>query len=190
MGLSAFDAAVRLIEQLDESVRLREVAAVTEHVRTTLEDLIGAAGLRLPERFLTPGSDCYARRLLHRNPELGYTAVVMTWGPGQCTPLHDHSGMWCVEGVVEGAMTVRRFDLREQAKGLFRFDEVESLRAAVGSSGSLIPPHDYHILGNALSDRPSLTLHVYGGERARCHVYHPRNDGWYECSEKQLGYDD
>ena len=56
----------------------------------------------LPDRFRVARAEGYARRLLHRNDRLGYTAVVMTWAPGQRTPLHDHAGIWCVEGVVEG----------------------------------------------------------------------------------------
>ena len=47
-----------------------------------------------------------------------YTAVVMTWGPGQGTAMHDHGGLWCVEGVVEGAMTVTQYhDVVDQPDG-------------------------------------------------------------------------
>jgi hypothetical protein len=50
----------------------------------------------------------------------------------------------------------------------------------------LIPPHDYHVLANALPDRPSITLHVYGGEMDHCNVFEPRADGWYEQIPRQL----
>ena len=68
-----------------------------------------------PNAFIACGPDGYARRLLHRNDDLGYTAVVMTWGPGQRTPLHDHAGIWCVEGVVSGQMDVTQFDLVDES---------------------------------------------------------------------------
>ena len=38
----------------------------------------------------------------------------MTWGPGQGTPVHDHGGLWCVEGVVEGQIAVTRYDVQPQ----------------------------------------------------------------------------
>ena len=65
-----------------------------------------------------------------------YTAVVMTWGPGQKTPLHDHAGMWCVECVVEGELEVVQFDLMEQADGRCRFDAWFRTLKVVPASGS------------------------------------------------------
>ena len=40
--------------------------------------------------------------------------VVMTWGPGQKTALHDHAGIWCVECVVDGNMEVAQYDLMSE----------------------------------------------------------------------------
>lgn len=179
-----------LIDRLDESVRMGEVHAVTSHVKTALCDLIRANDLEIPEPFARPRDDHYARRLLFRNDELGYTAVVMTWAPGQTTGLHDHSGMWCVEGVVAGQMSVTRFDLVEKVADRYRFAEVEQVKAGVGSSGALIPPYEYHVLANALHDRPSVTLHIYGGEMTRCSLFKPQSDGLWIRTEKNLGYDD
>jgi 3-mercaptopropionate dioxygenase len=177
-----------LIERLDAAVSLRDVEAVTGRVKAELSDMLSRSALELPPTFWRTRSESYARRLLHQNPDLGYTAVVMTWAPGQCTPLHDHGGLWCVEGVVDGMMEVTQFDLMGESDGVYRFAERGRLRASVGSAGSLIPPVDYHVLGNALSDRPSLTLHVYGGDLTHCHVFLPRPDGRYERHERALSY--
>ena len=114
----------------------------------------------------------------------------MTWAPGQRTPLHDHGGLWCVEGVVEGVMQVTQFDLVEIVDDTYRFVERGRVRARVGTAGCLIPPSDYHVLGNALTDRTSITLHVYGGDLDRCHVFVPRPDGRYERQERRLSYHD
>jgi len=179
-----------LIDRLDASVKMGEVHAVTSHVKTALCDLIRANDLEIPEAFVRPRPDHYARRLLFRNDELGYTAVVMTWAPGQSTGLHDHSGMWCVEGVVLGQMNVTRFDLVERVADRFRFMQVEEVKAGVGSSGALIPPYEYHVLANALHDRPSVTLHIYGGEMTECGVFEPQADGLWARRMKKLGYDD
>ena len=113
----------------------------------------------------------------------------MTWGPGQGTPLHDHAGIWCVEGVVEGRMDVTQYDLVEHtdADAAYRFEEKGCVHAIVGSAGCLIPPFEYHTLANAL-DRPSITLHIYGGEMTACHVFEPTANGRYVRRERALSY--
>jgi hypothetical protein len=87
-------------------------------------------------------------------------------------------------------MQVTQFDLIDEVDGYYRFVERGRVRAGVGTAGSLIPPSDYHILGNALEDRPSLTLHVYGGDLTRCHIFVPGGDGRYERQIRQLSYHD
>jgi predicted metal-dependent enzyme (double-stranded beta helix superfamily) len=189
MREASLQTVQHLIDRLDASVKMGEVHAVTSHVKTALCDLIRANDIDIPDRFIRPMKDHYARRLLFRNEQLGYSAVVMTWGPGQTTSLHDHAGMWCVEGVVAGQMNVTRFDLVGTVGDRFRFTEVEQVKAGVGSSGALIPPYEYHVLANALPDRPSVTLHVYGGEMDHCSIFEPEADGLYTRCLKPLRYD-
>jgi 3-mercaptopropionate dioxygenase len=190
MREASLQTVQHLIDRLDASVRMGEVHAVTSHVKTALCDLIREKDLEIPERFVRPRDDHYARRLLFRNDDLGYTAVVMTWSPGQRTGLHDHAGIWCVEGVVAGRMNVTRFDLIETVGDRFRFTQVEEVKAGVGSSGALIPPYEYHVLANALPDKVSVTLHIYGGEMDHCSIFEPQPDGLFTRCQKSLGYDD
>ncbi len=47
------------------------------------------------------------------------------------------------------------------------------------------------MLSNALEDRHSVTLHVYGGEMDHCRIYRPlESDGWYSPLERALSYDE
>lgn len=177
-----------LTRRLDEAVEAADPEAITIRVKHDLEDLLGRSVLVLPEHFREARPDCYARRLLHQDPAHRYTAVVMTWGPGQATPVHDHGGLWCVEGVVEGQMTVTQYDVVPDAGGTFRATPLGSLEAGVGSAGRLIPPTDFHVLGNACADRASVTLHVYGGSLDACRVFVPADDGRYREVVKALLY--
>lgn len=181
-----------LIEQLREAVRLRNVEAIAHRIKQTLETYIPAEGLRLPERFLQTKPDGYCRRLLHRDEELGFNAVVMTWGPGQRTALHDHAGIWCVEGVVQGQMEVHRYELLEEIEpGLFRFQEREAIAAGAGDAGALIPPLEHHVLANNRPDQVSVTLHVYGGDMDHCTVFQPVEglDRVYRAEQRSLSFD-
>jgi predicted metal-dependent enzyme (double-stranded beta helix superfamily) len=180
-----------LIDRLREAVMLGDIAAITERIKSDLESFIPAEGLTLPERFRRVKAESYARRLLYRDPDLGFTALIMTWGPGQHTALHDHSGIWCVEGVVEGEMQVTRYELMEEmAEGRCRFAERGAVAATAGTAGALIPPFEHHVLANARPDRASLTLHVYGGEMDHCDVFEPLGEGLYRRCTKRLAYDD
>lgn len=180
-----------LADRLREAVRLGDVQRITRRVQQHLTEVLGGCGLELDERFYEPRPDTYARRLLHRDDDLGFTVVVMTWGPGQATPVHDHAGIWCVEGVLEGMMEVTQLELvEEDDAGRCRFVEQGHTVTGVGSSGALIPPFEYHSLGNALDDRLSVTVHVYGGEMAGCSVFEPQADGSFLRRRKSLSYHD
>jgi predicted metal-dependent enzyme (double-stranded beta helix superfamily) len=177
-----------LIGRLDRAVAAEAPEAITVQVKADLEDLLGRAALDLPDRFRVARADCYARRLLHRDPDGRYSAVVMTWGPGQATPVHDHGGLWCVEGVVEGEMQVTQYDVEPDGDGTYRARALGSLSAGVGSAGRLIPPTDFHVLGNAQPDRPSITLHVYGGSLDACRIFLPEAGGHYREVVRALSY--
>jgi predicted metal-dependent enzyme (double-stranded beta helix superfamily) len=181
------DGLNALLARIDAAVQLRDPDAITQRVKAELQDAIRARRVALPERFHRVRPEGYARRLLHRNDDLGYTAVVMTWGPGQRTPLHDHAGIWCVEGVVSGQMDVTQFDLVEESADACRFEARGCVHASVGSAGCLIPPFEYHILANAL-ETPSITLHIYGGEMTTCHVFEPAGNDRYVRRERPLSY--
>ncbi len=178
-----------LISCLDEAVRLKDIQAITQHIKNKIGSLCTCREFNLPERYTECIDSSYARRLLHHDPELDYTVVVMTWGPGQGTGLHDHAGMWCVECVVEGELQVTQYDLREETNGQCRFACSQKTRTGIGDAGCLIPPYEYHVLANAHTDRKAVTLHVYGGEMNHCNVYEPADDGWWKRSARSLSYD-
>lgn len=186
-----FEGYAALVERLDRAVAVGAPDAITARIKDDLEDLLSHAALHLPERFRQPRPDCYARRLLHRDPAGRYTAVVMTWGPGQGTSVHDHGGLWCVEGVVEGEMTVTQYNVAADGAGTFTVAPAgQPMVADVGSAGRLIPPVDFHVLANARAAATSITLHVYGGSLDGCRVFVPTATGRYEEQFRSLSYHD
>ena len=177
-----------LVARLDVAVEQATPQAITARVKRDLEEMLGGSRLELPDRFSVTRPDCYARRLLYQDPAQRYTAVVMTWGPGQGTPVHDHGGLWCVEGVVEGEMAVTQYDVQPEGDGFRVRATGKPLSAGVGTAGRLIPPTDYHVLANAQPDAASVTLHVYGGNLEGCRIFTPREDGRYQESIRTLSY--
>lgn len=185
----AFAGADRLVSMLDAAVSQPTPQAITEQVKAGLESLIRDEALSLPEELTRPCAESYARHLAYKSDEHGYTVVAMVWGPGQGTPVHDHAGVWCVEGVVDGTIEVQQYRLLERNGERFRFTPEGTVTAGCGSAGSLIPPFEYHTIANALPDRPSITLHVYGAELEDCGVFQPAgSDGWFQRQSKTLCY--
>lgn len=173
--------------RLDAVIRGETASRVPEMVKAVLIDSFQSGSLDVPSQLKTPRPDTYARRLFHRDPAGHYTMVVMTWGPGQKTALHDHAGIWCVECVVDGNMEVAQYDLIAERADAFHFERRSHVVAGRGSAGCLIPPFEYHTLANAAAT-PSVTLHVYGGEMDHCHVFEPVGDGSYRRVRKTLCY--
>jgi 3-mercaptopropionate dioxygenase len=181
-------AFAALKPRLDEAIGARETEEVANKVKEALQDALRGDRFALPASFTASRPDTYARRLLHRDERGRYTAIVMTWGPGQGTALHDHAGIWCVECVVDGEMEVTQYDLLSEQDGAFRFARQHTVKATRGSAGCLIPPFEYHTLANADLDRPSVTLHVYGGEMDHCHAFEPAGDDLYRRVRRELSY--
>ena len=178
-----------LIARLDRSVEAGSAEAVTAAVKDDLEYVLGGRRLALPDGLVQPSPDAYARRLLNRDPQGRYSAIVMTWGPGQGTAVHDHGGLWCVEGVVDGEIAVTQYLVQQDGDGFCRVAPIGSLLAGTGSAGCLIPPSDHHVLANARPSRASVTLHVYGGDLDDCKVFLPATpDGRYAATTKRLAF--
>ena len=113
----------------------------------------------------------------------------MTWAPGQQTPLHDHSGCWCVEVVTEGEMEVIQYRLlHEDANGRCSFERRDSVAATRHSSGGLLPPFEHHIFRNS-GPRTAHTLHIYGGIMESCAIFEPAGNGTWQRKRKELSCD-
>ena len=165
--------------RLDAVIHGETSLRIPELVKAVLIDSMQCGALDVPAPLKTPLPDTYARRLLHRDPSGQYTMVVMTWGVGQKTSLHDHAGIWCVECVYKGQIQVTSFSCRggDPERDLVKFEKETVIHAGVGQAGALIPPFEYHVLENA-DTQPTITLHVYGGELDHCHIFEPVGDAW------------
>ncbi|WP_101926185.1 MULTISPECIES: cysteine dioxygenase family protein [Luteimonas] len=179
----------KLVAATDAAVALGDDQAITAALRGALCSLIRDPDVQLPACVHQPIDDHYARRELYRSPEHGYSIVAMTWGPGQGTPIHDHDGLWCVEGVWGGELEITQYELLDRSGEEFRFRAAGGVQAGPGSAGSLIPPHEYHTIRNASPHAIAVSLHVYKGVIAHCAKFVPHDGEWYRRSESALPSD-
>jgi 3-mercaptopropionate dioxygenase len=178
-----------LIERLDKAVESDLGNECCPAVKSVLEDVVRSGEDFVPESYMRPNPDRYARRLLHRDPQGRYSVLVMVWDVGQGTPLHDHAGSWCVECVYRGRIKVDSYSAQGNPDGEFcDFTKENTIHAGFGEAGALIPPLDFHTIANA-DDAPAVTIHVYAGEMEWCNVYLPLGDT-YKRERRQLSYTD
>ena len=56
----------------------------------------------LPDAAAQPDPQYYRQYLLYRDPQARFSVVSFVWGPGQSTPIHDHT-VWGLIGLLRGA---------------------------------------------------------------------------------------
>jgi predicted metal-dependent enzyme (double-stranded beta helix superfamily) len=180
------DALLAVVEQ---AYSQPDGESLTRTLRDGLCHLIKSKAVSLPDCVFEPVEGHYARRELYACPVRGTTIVAMTWAPDQGTPIHDHCGLWCVEGVWQGQLEITRFELEEEDGDRFRFTRYETLTAGTGSAGALLPPHEYHTIRNPSKDRIAISLHVYQKAMGTCATFTPIEGGWYLRGSKTLCLD-
>ena len=185
-----FPGRDRLVAALDAAVGAGDQHAVTAALRDALCRMIRDRQLELPACVFEPITDHYARREIYRSQAHGYSVVAMTWGPGQGTPVHDHSGLWCVEGVWDGQLEITQYELLERDGDNFRFRAAGGMQAGPGSAGSLIPPHEYHSIRNASTDAVAVSVHIYKAPMECCSMFVPRDGEWFVRADKALETDE
>jgi predicted metal-dependent enzyme (double-stranded beta helix superfamily) len=117
-------------------------------------------------RVATP--DRYSRHLLHADALGRFAIVLLTWGPGQFSPVHGHH-TWCSYVVLEGRLSETTYAY-DAASGLARPLATEVLERG-GRRFEYAGLSAVHKLGNA-EDNVGLSLHIYGidGARVGTHV--------------------
>jgi predicted metal-dependent enzyme (double-stranded beta helix superfamily) len=160
-----------VITTTEAVTRHRDEAQLLPAVRQALARLV-AHDDWLPDELAQPHPQHYQQNLLHADPLERFSVVSFVWGPGQRTPVHDHT-VWGLIGMLRGQELSQPFgaDARGQfvALGeptLLRPGQVEAVSPTLG---------DVHQVSNAFADRTSISIHVYGANigAVRRHVFTP-----------------
>lgn len=112
----------------------------------------------LPEEYAQPSPERYQQYLLYADPKGRFSIVSFVWGPGQQTPIHDHT-VWGLIGMLRGAERSRDFSrtaegiLHEGDEVVLQPGDVEAVSPSVG---------DIHRVSNVFDDKVSISIHVYG----------------------------
>jgi predicted metal-dependent enzyme (double-stranded beta helix superfamily) len=138
--------------------RATDEAEILDRGRQLVAELV-ARDDWLPESHARPDPARYRQYLLHRDAAARFSIVSFVWGPGQATPIHDHT-VWGLVGVLRGAEISERF--AETTRGLHW---LATDRLEAGAVDAVSPRiGDIHRVANAYPDRVSISIHVYGAD--------------------------
>jgi 3-mercaptopropionate dioxygenase len=115
----------------------------------------------LPEFAAEANNEHYRQYLLHCDPAERFSIVSFVWGPGQKTPIHDHT-VWGLVGMLRGKESSTRYARIEHALVATNEDELLPGEIDVVSPDS----GDIHLVKNGMTDQPSISIHVYGANIA------------------------
>jgi predicted metal-dependent enzyme (double-stranded beta helix superfamily) len=136
-------------------------AAIFRDGRPLLSGLI-ARDDWLPPAIAEPDPASYRIHLLYCDPARRFSVSAMVWGPGQGTPIHDHT-VWGMVGVLRGRERCEEFSLAFAPDGPLVPGNVHEL--GPGDIDFVSPAiGDIHRVSNALEDGTSVSIHVYGGD--------------------------
>jgi predicted metal-dependent enzyme (double-stranded beta helix superfamily)/rhodanese-related sulfurtransferase len=161
----------QFVTQLDDVIKhAKDEAAILERGKVLLGELV-AHDDWLPDDFAQPNPERYQQYLLYADPEDRFSVVSFVWGPGQSTPIHDHT-VWGLIGMLRGGELCQPF--AKNAGGRW-FPSSEQTRLDPGHVEAVSPTlGDVHRVWNAFADQPSISIHVYGANIGKVsrHVFH------------------
>lgn len=129
----------------------------------------------LPASHAQAHPEHYRQFMLHIDPQGRFSVVSFVWGPGQRTPIHDHT-VWGLIGMLRGAECSQPFRLDASGRPVpdgpeVRLDpgQVEAVSPSIG---------DIHLVRNAHDDQVSISIHVYGADIGRVNrsVFTPQGE--------------
>ncbi len=126
----------------------------------------------LPDAYSRPHHTEYRQYLLHCDPLERFSVVSFVWGPGQRSPVHDHT-VWGIVGVLRGLERCEEFAPDPQTGKLLALGSHELHPGSI----DLVSPRigDIHRVSNGLGDASSISIHVYGANIGAVgrHIYDP-----------------
>jgi predicted metal-dependent enzyme (double-stranded beta helix superfamily)/rhodanese-related sulfurtransferase len=160
------------VTQFDDLLRrTQDEAAIVQRGTVLLEQLVQQDDW-LADEFAQAHAEHYQQFLLYADPDDRFSVVSFVWGPGQATPIHDHT-VWGLIGVLRGAELCQPFAKNEQGQWAA---SGEQHRLEMGKVEAVSPTlGDVHRVFNAYADQVSISIHVYGANigKVRRHVFAP-----------------
>ena len=116
-------------------------------------------------------ADHYTRNLVHRDRQ--FELLVLCWGPGHETPIHNHEGQDCWMVVLDGEIEEVRYAF-PAAGHVGALDPIGAKTFRVGDVAYIQDEIGLHLVRTASPRLAGVSLHLYAAPYDECNVYCPR----------------
>ena len=147
--------------------------ALLSQGREYLSELIANDDWLLPE-FAQAHPQYYQQYLLYADPHNRFSVVSFVWGPGQATPIHDHT-VWGLVGVLRGSESCQSYSRMSDGRWAPAGLQIDMLAGDIEAVSPRMG--DVHKVWNASTDKVSVSIHVYGGNIGLIERHSYREDG-------------
>lgn len=128
------------------------------------------------ERFCLFDEKKYTRNLVGNGRNNRFGLMILAWGPGQQSPIHDHDGSHCIMKVLKGTLIETLYTAKKEDSFYFESDSsfsaaesdqnevYEKSRDIILETGQTAYIHDrigWHRVGNESDSLPAISLHLY-----------------------------
>lgn len=181
-------------ELIDEVVRTKRRIGqlpddeLAEHLSAALADFTGTAANRsFAERFSPSGN--YMRLLLN-SPDDGVQIVLVFWGPGQGSQIHDHDGTIGAVSALAGQTREIKYQISGQDEHGVSLVEASDFIIVPTKSTAILPQDDMqlHLMVNETA-LWAATVHVYLTAIHHYRVYEHKAGDRYSPVETELWFD-
>ncbi len=142
------------------------VTALSEVESTLYSDIIHS--MKIPssafEYCCSWSNKSYTRNCIIENEK--FELILLCWGEGQKTPIHDHGGEECWVKVIQGELKETRYKIDEAG-------ELKAAKSTISKTGDISYMIDFmgcHRLENVTEGR-SMSLHLYAKPIRNCKMY-------------------
>lgn len=179
-----------LLAKIEEIVNFKGGKTIFEcrSVADELTELMSSFELK-PEnwtKFVHFDKFKYTRNLIANGKDSRFGLMILAWGPGQQSPIHNHNGSHCIMRILQGTLTEKLYtrSLDEAAmESDVSFSETispdesefyEKTRETELKSGQTAYIHDkigWHRVSNSSTEHSAVSLHLYAPPIERCKTY-------------------
>ncbi|MEW9522157.1 cysteine dioxygenase [Streptomyces tubercidicus] len=179
------DAVSRTKSQADELTRQEALERLSDALT---EFTASTENQRFAAQYQPSGN--YTRLLLN-SPQDAYQVVLVFWGPGQGSPIHDHDNTIGVVSALTGATKEIKYIVTRHEGERVKLIEGTEFTIAPGRITPILPEDDkqLHLMVNEEAHW-SATVHVYLNAIHRYRHYTPTPSGAFRTAETQLWFDE
>jgi cysteine dioxygenase len=182
------DVLLKKIDELIRDFKGKETFLDDNKIAEELTELINSFKLDPTDwqDFAHFDKNKYTRNLIGLGRGERFGLMILAWGPGQKSPIHDHNGSHCIMRILKGTLIEslynkcgvegqeQEMDSDSSLSPLEEYEHYSKTRETKLETGETAYIHDkigWHRVSNASNQEPAVSLHLYAPPIEKCKTY-------------------